>query len=246
MSRVLQTNCPFTLTEYRDLVRLAKRRFPVIGYAEYRRHDSFVIWRHDVEYSVPEMSVLAKIDAEEGIRSTFFVQLHSEFYHFWEQETADHIRSWVALGHHLGLHFDCGYHGDGIFERIEETILFEKELLESIYRTAITSFSYHNPNSRSLQFREDYGGLVNAYNRDFFNGPVVYVSDSNGRWRERTVRDVLEDPATRKAQVNTHDTWWTDLRIPQIEKLEAAIMREARHKIDGYRRRANIVVGDII
>jgi len=73
MARVLETNCPFTLSEYRRLIRLAKERFLPIGYGEYQQHDSFVIWRHDVEYCVPEMSVLAKIDADEGLKSTFFV-----------------------------------------------------------------------------------------------------------------------------------------------------------------------------
>jgi hypothetical protein len=246
MPRVLETNCPFTLMEYRQLIGLAKERFPLIGYAEYKQYDSFVIWRHDVEYCVPQMSVLAKIDAEEGIKSTFFVQLHSELYNFWDQDTVSQIRQWVAWGHELGLHFDCGYFGDRVFADIETTLLFEKDLLEEIYGTTIASFSYHNPNSQSLKCQEDYGGLVNAYNKDFFNGPITYVSDSNGRWREKTIRDVLEDASTTKAQINTHDTWWTDERVPQIEKLEAAIMGGAKQKISNYRSYANVVVEDII
>ena len=246
MSRVLQTNCPFTLSEYRQLIRLAKDRFPLIGYGEYQRHDRFVIWRHDVKYCVPEMSVLAKIDAEEGIKSTFFVQLHSELYNFWDEETVKQINQWVAWGHELGLHFDCGFHGDAVFGRIESTIDAERKLLEDVYGAGIFSFSYHNPNSTSLKYQDDYAGLVNAYNKNFFNGPITYVSDSNGRWREKTVRDVLTDPATIKAQINTHDTWWTDERIPQIEKLEAAILRGARQKIANYRGYANVVVEDII
>lgn len=246
MGRILETNCPFTLSEYRELIRLAKQRFPLVGYAEYQQYDSFVIWRHDVEYCVPEMSVLAKIDAEEGIKSTFFVQLHSDLYNFWDEETVSQIKQWVAWGHELGLHFDCGFYGPEIFDRIETTIEFEKNLLEQVYGARIFSFSYHNPNQISLKYQDNYAGLVSAYNKDFFNGPVTYVSDSNGRWRERTIRDVLTDSHTTKAQINTHDTWWTDERIPQIEKLEAAIFRGAEQKIAGYRRNANVVVEDII
>jgi len=246
MTRVLETNCPFTLSEYRQLIRLAKERFALVGYAEYRQSERFIIWRHDVEYCVPEMSVLAKIDAEEGIKSTFFVQLHSDLYNFWDADTVRQIKQWVAWGHELGLHFDCGYYGDEIFERIEKTIEFEKNLLEDIYGAQIFSFSYHNPNPTSLKYQDNYAGLVNAYNKDFFNGPILYVSDSNGRWREQTIRDVLTDPQTTKAQVNTHDTWWTDERIPQIQKLEAAILNGARQKITNYRAYANVVVDDII
>jgi hypothetical protein len=73
----------------------------------------------------------------------------------------------VAWGHELGLHFDCGYYGDEIFERIESTIEFEKNLLEQIYGTKILSFSYHNPNQTSLKYQDDYAGLVNAYNKIF-------------------------------------------------------------------------------
>jgi hypothetical protein len=241
-----KSNCPFTLTEYRSLVRLAKERFPVVGYDDYSERDSFVIWRHDVEYSVPEMSVLAAMDAEEGIRSTLFVQLHSELYNFWEPDTVKRIGEWVASGHALGLHFDPVYHGAAGLAEIEKLVLFEKELLEQIYETPIACFAYHNPNAESLAFRENYGGLVNAYNDDFFGGSIDYVSDSNGRWRERTIRDLLEAPETVKAQVNTHDTWWTEERIPQISKLESAIMRDAQRKIDSYRSYANIVVDDVI
>src|SRR5437868_11950892 len=99
MTRVLETNCPFTLTEYRQLIRLAKKRFPLIGYAEYKQHERFVIWRHDVEYCVPEMSVLAQIDADEGIKSTFFVQLHSELYNFWDADTVRQIKQWRSEEH---------------------------------------------------------------------------------------------------------------------------------------------------
>jgi hypothetical protein len=243
---VLETNCPFTLTEYRSLVRLAKERFPVIGYPDYKQHDSFVIWRHDVEYSVSEMSVLAKIDAEEGLKSTFFVQLHSDLYNFWDRNTVEQIGQWVEWGHDLGLHFDCGYHGDDVFADLDGALLFEKSLLEKTFHTSVASFAYHNPNAKSLRHQDDCAGLINAYNKDFFDGDIAYVSDSNGRWRDRTIRDVLEAADTRKAQVNTHDTWWTDERIPQIAKLEAAIMRGAQEKIDNYKAYANVVVSDLI
>lgn len=246
MSGVQDTNCPFTLTEYRSLVRLAKERFPIAGYDDYRELDSFVIWRHDVEYSVPEMSVLAEIDAEEGVCATLFVQLHSELYNFWEADTVKRIRQWVGWGHAIGLHFEPGYYGPSGLGDIERLVVLEKGLLEQIYETPVTCFAYHNPNRESLEFRENYGGLVNAYNDDFFGGSIVYVSDSNGRWRERTIRDVLEAAETVKAQVNTHDTWWTNRRIPQIAKLEDAIMREAQQKIENYRSYANIVVEDVI
>ncbi len=239
-------NCPFTLVEYRQLVRMAKQRFPVITYKDYRSHPRFVIWRHDVDLSVEEMHILAGIDTEEGIKSTFFVLLHCDSYNFWDPYVHSRIRQWIEWGHEIGLHFDCGFYGDEAFNRMEELIEFEKAILERVYSTKIHAFSFHDPTERILECQEDYAGLVNTYNRDFFNGPISYVSDSNGRWREKTVRDVLEDPSTTRAQINTHDTWWSDIRIPQVRKLESAFLRAAYERIERYRKCAKVVVEDVI
>ena len=246
MDKVINTNCPFTLTEYRSLIQLAKKRFPFIGYAEYKKHKSFILWRHDVEYNIDEMNVLAKIDFEEGIKSTLYVQLHSICYNFWDKENSDIFKKWVSWGHEIGLHFDCGFHENISESNIAGLIEYEKLILEKEFLVKIDSFSFHNPNPEILKFKDNYAGLINAYNDDIFNGDIIYVSDSNGRWREKTIRDVLEDKNVKKVQVNTHDTWWTEQRIPQIQKLENAFRREAEKKIKDYRDNAIITVDSII
>jgi hypothetical protein len=246
MAEKVKTNCPFTLTEYRALIKLAKKRFPLVSYTEYKKHDSFVLWRHDVEYSTTEMNKLAGINTEEGIKSTFFVQLHCNFYNFWDNKNVKMFKDWAKNGHDIGLHFDCGFHGNKVFENIEELIEYEKNILENALETKVLSFAYHNPVPETLKLQENYAGLVNAYNKDLFKSDVVYVSDSNGRWREKTIRDVLEDNNVKKAHINTHDTWWIDERIPQIEKLENAFRQTGENMIKFYKENAIIVVKDII
>ncbi len=242
----MNTNCPFTLTEYRNLIKLAKKRFPFIRYPDYKKNSSFVIWRHDVEYNIDEMDILAKIDYEEGIQSTLYIQLHSIFYNFWDKENSGIFKKWISWGHDLGLHFDCSYHKDISKSKIAGLIEYEKKILEKEFGIPIDSFSFHNPNSEILKFKDNYAGLINTYNDDFFSGDIAYVSDSNGRWREKTIRDVLEDEKVKKIQVNTHDTWWTEERIPQIQKLENSIRREAEKKIKDYKLNAIITVDTII
>ncbi len=246
MANTLKTNCPFTLTEYRALLKLAKSRFPFISYSGYKNYDSFILWRHDVEYNIREMDKLAEINSEEGIKATFFIQLHCNLYNFWEKENIDIFKNWIENGHDIGLHFDCGFYGDEVLKKIEELILKEKIFLENELETTVKSFAYHNPNENTLKYQENYCGLINTYNPDLFNGDVLYVSDSNGRWREKTIRDVLENKNILKVQVNSHDTWWTDERIPQIQKFENAISRHAKEQIEHYRNSSNIVVEDII
>jgi hypothetical protein len=242
----ISTNCPFTLDEYRSLVQLAKRRFPFVHYDEYGSYDSFVLWRHDVEFSVDEMNKLVEIDTEEGISSTLFIQLHWPAYNFWDKEVVNDVKRWITEGHQIGLHFDAGYYGDENLHRFEDLVLREKRIIEDIYQTKIAAAAYHAPSQMALTYQRNFGNLVNAYNKDLFGGNVVYVSDSNGRWREKTVRDVLEDPGVKKVQVNTHDTWWTNERIPQIQKLENAWRRQAEKHIKYYRDMAIVVVEDVI
>ncbi|MEK7448142.1 MAG: hypothetical protein AAB019_01520 [Planctomycetota bacterium] len=192
------------------------------------------------------MNKLAEIDAAEGIRSTFFIQLHSYFYNFWSNETVKTIKCWIKWGHAIGLHFDCGYYGQKVFGRIAELILFEKNILEKIYGTGVHAFAFHNPNNKILRHQDNYAGLINTYNKDFFKGEIIYVSDSNGRWRDKTIRDILESPETAKAQINTHDTWWTNQRIPQIAKIERAFRRQAERQIENYKEMAIVIVKDIV
>ncbi len=246
MDKILETNCPFTLTEYRELIHLAKKRFQAIGYSEYKKHESFVIWRHDVEYNIDQMNILAAVDYEEKIKSTLFVQIHCNYYNFLDKENIEIFKNWIKWGHDIGLHFDCGYYGTEKMKNIEELVEYEKKIMERELEIKLDSFSFHNPNPEILQFTDDYAGLINAYNNDFFAGDIAYVSDSNGRWREKTIRDVLDDKNVKKAQVNTHDSWWTDERIPQIKKLENAFRNDAEKKIKYYKENALIIVDTII
>ncbi len=246
MTNFIKTNCPFTLNEYTSLLKLAKSRFTSVGYTDFGNLDSFVIWRHDVEYNVDQMDILAKLDHSQGIRSTLFIQLHSNHYNFWDKENIAVFRNWTKIGHDIGLHFDCSFYGNEVFKNIEEHIAYEASFMERELKTEIRSFSYHNPNSESLKYKENYAGLVNAYNPQLFGSDIHYVSDSNGRWREKTIRDLLEDESVKKVQVNTHDTWWTEDRIPQFDKLKNAIRANAEKQIAQHESIANIVVKDII
>lgn len=246
MGKVIKTNCPFTLTEYRSLIKLAKEKLPFIGYTEYKKHERFILWRHDVEYNIDEMDVLAKIDHEEEIKSTLYVQLHSICYNFWDKVNSEIIKKWISWGHDIGLHFDAGYHQNLSKSNIDGLIEYEKGILEKEFNIKIDSFAFHNPNPEILKYKDNYAGIINTYNEDFFGDKIVYVSDSNGRWREKTIRDVLEDKNAVKVQVNTHDTWWTEERIPQIQKYENAMKREAEKKIKDYKDTALIVVDSII
>ncbi len=237
--------CPFTLAEYRALVQLAKRRFSFRDFETFDG-DHQIIWRHDVEYSLQQMDNLARIDCEERIPAVMFAQVRSPFYNGLSDYARRLFRGWLDGGLRIGLHFDWEFFAQDQ-TGIERHLQDEREKVEDLIGAPVRCFSYHNPTEAVLAFTEDMAGMINAYSPRFFLGHGVhYVSDSNGRWRNRNLREVLSDPAVTRLQVNLHDTWWTEDRVPQVTKIENAFAADAQWKSAFYRQQATIIVDWVI
>src|SRR5262245_2992730 len=102
----------FTLSNYRDLVRLARSRYAFRGYNDFEPNERLILWRHDVDMSVHRAIKLAQVEGEEGVRATYFLHLHSEFYNILEREVNGLAKELVSLGHDIGLHFDGHFYGE--------------------------------------------------------------------------------------------------------------------------------------
>jgi len=55
----------FTRENYRNLIRLARERRVFENYSHLTNKGNFVLWRHDVDFSMHSACRLAKIEAEE-------------------------------------------------------------------------------------------------------------------------------------------------------------------------------------
>lgn len=237
--------CPFTLSEYRALIQLAKQRFTFCDLHDFDGPNR-ILWRHDLEYSLREMDRIAQIDADERVRTVIYAQLRSPFYNAFSNYARRLLLDWISKGLTVGLHFDWEFFA-GDLSRLEAHLRAEKARLEDLIGVPVTSFSYHNPNPEMLGHGGHMAGMLNAYGPGFFNTEGVnYISDSNGRWRSRNLREVLSDPAVTRLQVNLHDTWWCDDRIPQILKVENAFRADAEWKIKFYRDHAHIIVDKVL
>jgi hypothetical protein len=67
----------FTVEQYRGLCRLACKGWPVVDYASIPWGERFLLWRHDLDYSVNRALALAKVEQQEGVKATYFVNPHS-------------------------------------------------------------------------------------------------------------------------------------------------------------------------
>ena len=125
----------FTRENFRKIIKLAKRTWEFRDYSTFDASSRQVIWRHDVDYSPHSALKLAEIEASEGVVSTYFILPHSEYYNLLESEIRDIFRQIHKLGHRLGVHLDCYYHGIEDVESMIEPLTWEKKLIETTVGT---------------------------------------------------------------------------------------------------------------
>lgn len=225
----------FTRENYARLLDLAHASYEFRTYQDYASCARYVLWRHDLDFSVHAAAKLAEIEAQKGVVATYFFLLHSEFYNLLERDCVDVCRRIVALGHRVGLHFDHQFWQVREEGRLVEALRFERDVLERILERPVDAFSFHIPDELSDRFQNDqYGGLVNTYSA-YFRTEVGYCSDSNGYWRHRRLEDVLLEKSSPRLQVLTHPEYWQDSVMSPRERVERCIQGRAEKTRRWYR-----------
>lgn len=225
----------FTFNNYMDLLQLAQARYKFVGYdIDIEQENNFVIWRHDIEFSVLIACHFAEIENEKGIKSNYFLNIHSEFYNALDKQNVQRIkRSIISNGHNIGLHFDTSFYDIDDVGQLEICILKDKAILEDVFGTPISVFSFHNTNSFSMSCEDDmYGGLINVYSKKFKSVP--YCSDSLGYWRFNKLYDLLNDSKITKMQVLTHDAMWSEIPKAPRQRIKDSIEKDAHASLCFY------------
>lgn len=224
----------FTTSEYEALLCLAKQRYAFVRYQEPEKPERYVLWRHDVDYSLNRALQLAELEHKHGVISTYFVNPHCEFYNILEKEQAEIIHRIRALGHDIGLHFDAAFHDIQLESELDDRIRMESDFLQNWFKIRPLAFSFHNPTSFLLSCEKNqYGGLINTYSK-FFKQSVQYCSDSNGYWRFRRLRDVLEMENVPRLQILTHPAWWQAESMTPRERIFRCVEGRALSIIQRY------------
>jgi len=227
MKHHLEEFSDFTEESYRDLLRCAKKNYKFVGYKD-NLDGHHILWRHDLDASMNRALRLAQIENEEEVISTYFIFPRCLYYNILNPLTHALVLKIIALGHQIGLHFDPTHFGKGLTRgRLIEAIAAERDLLKREFGAEPTAVSFHlyGVLEEPMPDDDDLAGLVNAYSRRL-RDTYSYVSDSNGVWLYRRLRDVLADSREDRLQVLTHPEWWTDEVMPPRARLQRAI--------DGY------------
>ena len=217
----------FTLGNYRALLKIAKERYTFRFFTNFDKNEKFVLWRHDIDFSVENALKLAQIESEEGISTTYCVLLHSKFYNLLEKDSVEYIREIIGMGHRIGLHFDPAFYNIETEEDFNISLLIEKEILEKYFRCEINMFAFHNITPMILKYRNwQYEGMVNAY-AEYFKEGVAYCSDSNGYWRYERLEDILLNSSDSRMQVLTHPVWWQEKAMSPKKRILLTVDQRA-------------------
>lgn len=232
--RKTSTNSDFTLRHYEQLCRLAVKNFKIAKYDSVPWGRRFVLWRHDMDFSLNRGLALAKVEKKQGLHATYFLNLHSSFYNLAEASQHKIITAILELGHDIGLHFDVNFYGQKTKPQLNNLIAQEAAYLEQLFRVRPVALSFHNPDATTLKYEADqYGGLINCYSKRF-KREVAYCSDSNGFWRFRRLHDVLSEAQDPCLQVLTHPGWWQKEAMPPRNKIVRCAYGRAAATIRDY------------
>jgi hypothetical protein len=214
----------FTENRYTEILDFAVARFPFALFGPVHEPPC-LLWRHDVDMSVHRALALARLEKDRGAVATYFIRLHAEYYNAFEWPIAAMIREISESGHEIGLHFEADPRLRLLDEDLlEEKLELERGLLEGVAEAPVRAVSFHDPEVGDLlRFRRKaYAGMENAY-AYLGEAGFVYVSDSDGYWRFRSVPDVLAENTGASVHVLTHPEWWTPEPMPPRARMQRCV-----------------------
>lgn len=198
----------FTYQAYRDLLSLLQKQgYAVRNYHNYIDSPRCVILRHDIDNSLSQAVKMATIEAEEGVQSTYFVLLRTDFYNPASKAGQTALRRISSLGHEIGLHFDEAFYVPSLnSNEIIKYIIKECKILSELLETEISTVSMHRPSESIREADYHIPGIVNSYGKTFFRD-FKYLSDSRRRWRE-PVLDIVRTGEYDRLHILTHAFWY--------------------------------------
>lgn len=207
--------CDFSFKHYEETLERARNSYRFITmkeFDEFKNENWLFMLRHDVDFHIKRALEFAKIENKLGIKATYLIRVHAKEYNPFEFNSYRILRMIQNLGHEIGLHFevmDMAYitneDPDDIFKK-------EKKVLEAILDSKIVTAGEHADRGgvSKLDFfknkkYEDFGIINEAYDEKFM-GTMKYISDSNGRWREKCFCQYLfKEP---RLYILTHPIFW--------------------------------------
>lgn len=208
----------FSYGEYEKIIMLIKESGKQATFRDALALDSYIIMRHDVEFSVERAYDLACFETENKFQSIYFFQVSNNAYNLLSKKNIDIIEKIQHMGHEVGLHF----HLNGLeqIDEIKSAIQKEVEIMNCKLSFSVDCFSIHRPTALVLSSNIKMPGLLNAYQNEFFSyvedmkkekPDVKYLSDARHQWNYGLEPNKETLFINKKIQILTHPYTWTQV-----------------------------------
>ena len=187
-----------------------------------------ILLRHDVDADLAAAVVMARVEAQLGIQSTYFLMWRSPCYNLMSRAGQNCAEEILGLGHHIGLHYDQGFDAlRGLAPQLTaEQVSKQADWLESLLSCQVSAVSFHQPSESLLQAGMNCGARINTYDRTQLV-EYRYVSDSNRvfpLWRPAEENSALQvdlyalaKSYPQNLQLLVHPMWWVyDAEITEL------------------------------
>jgi dTDP-4-amino-4,6-dideoxygalactose transaminase len=190
------------------------------------RRKPFVLLRHDIDMDLQRAARMAAIEAQMGIRASYFFLLRTEHYNVLSKDGSDCVNAILRLGHHLGLHFDCAAYPEAAApDQIATHIHREASVLGSWFGREISVVSFHRPSPQVLQGSPALSvPLLHTYMKQFVE-EIHYCSDSRGAFRYGYPTDSSAFRSTQPMQLLIHPIWWGESHSSPFVELKSLAQR---------------------
>ena len=227
-------NMTFTYGAYCALIDLLKgREYPIVGYKEALDYHRCAILRHDVDTSLEKAAEMAEIEADKGVKATYFILLTTDFYNAASARGQKAVDRILAGGHDVGLHLDETLYKGLSQEQMISAVMREKNILSDICKQEIATVSLHRPSVGMLNSDFQIPGMLNVYGNTFFR-QFKYVSDSRRNWREPVV-DVVNSGDYERLHILTHPFWYHSQEKDLADTVRDFVNCANRERYDSFR-----------
>lgn len=164
---------------------------------------------------------LAEVERSLGVRSTFFIRLHSFFYNAIEDANIARMKRLSEMGFEIGIHQELWKFTDDS-QSAGELLGSERRLMEILLRREIFGVATHLPNYNIFRMNSEImaaAGFRYRPGSEAFNEGALFVSDSNSRWKKFSLEEALD--RTNKVLATVHPVWWVGKVADTAELIES-------------------------
>lgn len=221
-----QTGSPFSKKEkirsvgslysYKELLStFLEQDYEFVLFQEITKKNRQLVLRHDIDFDTNFALQMAEIEAEIGIKSTYFFLLRSNFYNVLALQDFENVQKIKALGHSISIHFD-----PVIYKNFRKGLEQELSIFQHYFETDVKIISLHRPNDFFLKFDEPINNIEHTYQSKYFKD-IKYISDSTGIWRYGHPLDTEAFSLKKSIHLLIHPVWWMVEGPSNFDKLRA-------------------------